>query len=1036
MSSSPPKSVDPLQPVTVITPTPAAAVSLRRGLARRTGGTAVVSFQSLDTLATQIAAPRLGASGIATGVDRELVVAAVRSELARSPGRFAAIAHHRSTWTTLARTIGDVATLDPAARRRTAAAGGLAGDVVRLHDAVAQRVEVGGPAAVLRAAAEQVRTVPEVVRSLGPVVVHLPGRLDVAATDLLREIATRGSLVVLGGLVGDPSTDEVVVETVQRLGGSAPTEEDRPGPALANVAVTTNDVDDEIRVAVRAVLAEAEAGRPFHDMAIVHPPGPPYARAVAEMLRTAGIPHSGPSVDTLGHRAAGRVLLGLLDVSTHDFARQAVIDLWASGVVVGSDGSPVRSVLLDERSRRLGIIAGRTHWHERSTGRRRWLERHPLEPTGDAEGDARRAGRRATEVAELDELDAAVAAIEVLLDALPCDWSGLADWAGAALDTLCGPPARRTGWPAHEAEADTAIRTALGRLGALAEVEPQPTMDVVVDTIRAALEVPAPRRSTTGTGLLVTTLDHPPVVPLGAVVVLGLAEGLVPRPHGDDVLLPDDLRAAVRLPVAADATVDQHRALQTTLASASGRRMLTYARGDQRSGRTQVPSRWLLDAVEAMTGTRPRTEQLIDGAPVDGVHVVASHAAAIDDPLGTALHAGERRLAALAGTDDFDRHPAALDPVVHAGSTLTRSRAADAFTRFDGNLGGAGIDVLADGERHLSPTSIETYATCPRRWLFGHALGVGAVDRPEEVDRLQPRDKGSLAHLVLERFVGAAIESDTVPAPDEPWGLAGDDRLQAVAAEVFADFERSGLTGHPRWWAHDRDEIVHVLRQTLLDDDEVRARTRAVPSAVELTFGRDGRAPLEVALDDGRVVPLAGQADRVDLVPGGVRVYDYKYASSGPYKGLDKPIEAGGDPLDGGRRLQLLAYAEAAAAQRGIDRTSAWYWFLKPGHTGTRIGYEIGPEHRRLFRETLRVLVDGVASGCYPARSGPHEWFVGTNANCGYCDFDRICPADREDEWERVRSDPALAEVVRLAEQGAPAFLVTAEVAAGEDGAT
>ncbi len=1027
------KAGDPLRPVTVITPTPAAAVSLRRGLARRAGGVAVVGFQSLDALAEQLAAPRLGGAGIAPGTDRELVVAAVRSELGRAPGRFAAIAHHRSTWETLARAIGDVAALDEVARSHLGAAGGLAGEVVRLHDAVADRVAVGGRVAVLRAATEQVRLAPAVLDPLGPVVVHLPGRLDGAATDLLREIGSRAHLVVIGGLAGEPSIDQPVTDTVERIGGEPPVSADQPAAAVATGVVTTNDVDDEIRVAVRALLAEAEAGHPLHEMALVHPPGPPYARAVAEVLRAAGIPFSGPSVDTLAHTVAGRVVLGLLDVAAHRFARQAVVDLWATGVVVGSDGRPVRSLVLDERSRRLGILGGRADWHERLSGRRHWLASHPVEPTGDDEVDARRTAHRSSEIAELDELEASLATIESLLDGVPAGWPGLADWAGTVLDTLCGPRTRRSDWPAHEVEADTAIRTVLGRLAALAEVEPAPTPAVVVDTIRAALDTPAPRRSTTGTGLLVTTLDHPPVVPLAAVVVAGLAEGYVPRVARDDVLLSDEVRTVARLPLVTDIAADQHRALHSALASSSGLRLLTYARGDQRSGRTQVPSRWLIDAIEAMTGARPRTEQLISGAPVDGVRVVASHGAAIGDALGAALHADERRLAALAAAGDFDRHPAALDPVVAAGATLTRSRAADAFTRFDGNLHGHGVDVLADGQRHLSPTSIETYATCPRRWFFGHALGVGEVDRPEEVDRLQPRDKGSLAHLILERFIAGAIEADTVPAPDESWGPAGDARLQAVAEEVFADFERSGLTGHARWWAYDRDEIVQVLLRTLGHDDEVRAATRAVPSAVELSFGRGGHEPLRITLDDGRVVPLAGQADRVDVVPDGVRVYDYKYASVAPYRGLDTPLDAGGDPVDGGRRLQLLAYAEAAAAQRGVDRSSAWYWFLKPGHTGTQIGYEIGPEHRRLFRETLRVLVDGVQGGLYPARSGPHEWFVGTNANCGYCDFDRICPADREDEWERVRADPALDAVVRLAEEGAPAFLVTAEIGGGDE---
>ncbi len=1029
------KAGDPLQPVTVVTPSPAAAVRLRRELARRSGGIAVVGFLALDALAEQVAAPRLGLGSVVVGVDREVVVAAIRTELSTTPGRFRGIEHHRSTWETLARTVAEVAAADATQRAAIARSGELAAEVVRVHDAIATGVGTGGRIDVLRAAVAQIEAHPHSLHQLGPVVIHLPGRLDRPAAEFVRALGQRTSVTLIGGLCGVDVADAMVRDRIVALGGTPPPAGAAPVAAAPTRVISTNDIDDEVRAAVRSLLAHAETGAPLHTMALVHPAGAPYARSVTEVLRTTGIPFSGPSTETLGHTAPGRVVLGILDVATHRFARQTVVDLWSSGVVVGADGRLVRSVALDHRSRRLGVIGGRHDWRNRVAARRLWLERNPVagDRSPDEMSDALE--RRAREVAELGEIDAALTTLEGLLDRLPTTWHEAAGWVGEVLETLCGPVVRRTGWPTHEIEADNAIRTAVGRLDALAAVEPDPRPGVVVDTIRAVLEGPAPRRSGTGAGILVTTIDQPPVVPLSAVAVVGLAEGHIPRVGRDDVLLSDDIRRAAGLPVADDVTLDQRVALATALASGETERILTYARCDQRSGRRQVPSRWLVDAIETATGTRPRTEPLITGVPIEGVdllEIVESHGASIVRVAAggaVALHADEHRIAALAGAS-FDEHPASLDPITCAGASLSRHRAADAFTRFDGNLAGDGVDVLADGNRHLSPTGIETYATCPRKWFFRQALGIGDVDRPEEVERLQARDKGTIAHTILERFIGEAIEAGTVPAPDQRWGAAGAARLTEIAAEEFADFERQGLTGHPRWWAFDRDEIVSVLLQTLVDDDRLRHANDATPVAVELTFGRSGADPVRVRLDDGREVPLAGQADRVDTVPGGVRVYDYKYASSTMYKPINKDIADGGDPLDGGRRLQLLAYAEAAAQQRGVDRTSAWYWFLKPGHTGTQVGYEIGPEHRQLFREALRILVDGVGAGLYPANAGPDDYFTGTNKNCGYCEFDSICPADREEEWERVRADPALAEVVRLAEEGAPAFLVTA--AAGD----
>lgn len=1021
------KDGDPLRPVTVVTPTPAAAVALRRGLARALGGIALVGFHALDALAELIGARRIGALGIEVAVDRELVVAAVRAALGREPGTLGPIAHHRSTWEAAAATIDELAGLDPAGRAEVAASGGLPAEMVRLHDAVASSVGVGGRTAVLRAATDELVADPASAAELGEVIVHLPGRLDRLAVDFVRALASGTTVTVVAGRCGIGSVDTVTIDLVEQLGGVAPSGPP-PSPPAPTRTITANDVDDEVRVAVRALLEHARAGVPMHRMALVHPSGAPYARTVAELLRAAEVPYSGPSTETLAQTAAGRVLTGLLEVAESGYSRQSVIDLWASGAVVDPEGRPIRSVQLDHRTRELGIVGGLGSWRRRLADREAWLAAHAPDDTDDQDAD-RLVRRRAAHAAELDDLRRigdALTTIADLLDRRPTRWSAVAGWGDEVLDGLCGPHTRRRSWPDHELDADTAIRTVLGRLAALERVEPAPVSSVVAETIRTALDAPAPRRSGTGSGLLVTTLDRPAAVPLDVVAVVGMAEGHVPRPARDDVLLGDALRQRVGLPLADDSTVDQHRALLTVLGTAGTERILTAARRDQRSGRTQVPSRWFVDAVEQMTGTRPRTEALIEGHEVDGVEVVASHGhglrALADDDRG-ALHRHERALASLSVAADFDRHPVAVDELVAAGATLARNRSADAYTRFDGNLGGDGVDVVGPDVRHLSPTSIETYASCPRRWFFSRVLGLGEIDRPEEIDRLQAHDKGSLAHRILERFVDDAIRAGTVPAPDEPWGAEGAERLLAIAEEEFADFERRGLTGHPRWWAHDRAEIVSVLTETLGHDDALRAEHRATPRAVELSFGRDGHAPLEVTLDDGRVVRLAGQADRVDEIPGGLMVHDYKYASSSPYDQLRKPLDAGGDPLDGGRRIQLVAYAEAAAQQGGVDRSSAWYWFLRPGHTGRHIGYEIAQEHRQMFRRVLAVVVDGIAAGNFPARSGSYDWFWGTHASCTFCEFDDICPNDREEEWERVRADPAVADLVTLVEEGAPAFL-------------
>lgn len=878
---------------------------------------------------------------------------------------------------------------------------------------------------MLRAAIAELEARPSAARPLGPVVVYLPDVRDGLSTRFLDQLAAAAPVELIVGLTGDETADAQSAQLAEHFGESRP--DARPAVPAPTEVLSANDVDDEVRCVVRRLLAIAERGTPLHEMAIVHPGGEPYARAVSDVLVHAGVPHHGPSTETLGHTATGRVLAAVVEVARTGYSRDAVVDLWASGVVVGRDGRLLRSMQLDLRTRRLGIIGGLARWRARLDDRKTYvaaeIDAMADDPEADRETIERRLAARQGELADLEAIEAELDDLAGLIETMPSTWPGVAAWASAAIDRLCLPPAQRYGWSEYELNADAAVRTAMGRLGALEAVEPEPSRQVIVDTLLTALEQPAPRRSRAGEGLLVTSIASPPHTPLAAVAIVGLGEGSIPRLRRDDVLLGESTRADIGLATARSETTRQHRAFLAALHAAPETAIASFPRGDQRSGRTQTPSRWLVGALERATGDRPRAEHLSRGLPVEGVTVVPSFAAGLasladDGPLAP-LRADERSLAALAGVTDPQLHPAADDPAVAAGVELVRSRSSHAFTRFDGNLAGDGVDVLSDSV--LSPTSIEQYASCPRRWFFGKALGLSEEDRPEEVDRLQPRDKGTLAHKILERFVDEAITAGRVPAPGQPYSPEQMARLDEIANEEFDDFERRGLVGHPRWWQHDRHEMLAVIRQTIEKDLELRAINDSTPIAVEFTFGRNGKPPLSVRLPDGREVRLAGQADRVDRTGDGrMLVYDYKYSSSYSYRSVSDPDA---DPLMNGTKLQLMVYSQAIEQAEGVDRSGAYYWFLKPGHTGKVAGYELDDQKRRQFAEALQVMVNAISEGLFPARSGEYDSFFGRHANCGFCDFNAICPADRPEEWERVRDDASLADLVAMAERGTNALL-------------
>ena len=135
----------------------------------------------------------------------------------------------------------------------------------------------------------------------------------------------------------------------------------------------------------------------------------------------------------------------------------------------------------------------------------------------------------------------------------------------------------------------------------------------------------------------------------------------------------------------------------------------------------------------------------------------------------------------------------------------------------------------------------------------------------------------------------------------------------------------------------------------------------------------------------------------------------------------------------GGTKLQLVAYGMAAAERHEAPEVHAAYWFLRPDAQKPEVGYPVDDALRARFRGVLAVLTDGIGTGRFPARPGEYQWHRGTHEHCSWCDYDDICPRDRDEEWERVRFDPSLRGVARLADEGSSSVLTAVTASAGNE---
>ena len=1023
------KADEPLTPVTVVVPSNHVGVTARRALASATRavsergrGIIGVSFLTPFRLAELIGAPALAAAG-RRPVSTPVVAAALRQALREDPGVFGPVAQHAATEEALVAAAAELADLSSGALDRLAATSPRAGDVVRLFRHARAHLAAGwyDEADLVQSARSALRE--GRADPLGHLVVYLPQDLTRRAGALLRDAASAGPATVVVGLTGHPRADAGVARSLSRLGLAADAAAagplaDRAGwpvSAEATRVISTSDADEEVRVAVRAVVDAARAGTPLERIAVLFATPQPYARLVHEHLAAADIPANGTAAQSLSGRALGRTLLDVLALRRHGYRRSDVLSLLTAAPLRPDGGHPAPTAEWERLSREAIVVAGRGHWDvrlERLAGEfeRRaadaYVEFAAVADGDDAGGEPeespyaawlRRRAARARSLRELlldlvDQLDSAAAA--------PAPWHERVAWVRRLARRLLGGDAARDAWPQVERKAAERVEAALDRLVALDDVDAPATLDVFHRTLELELDADLGRVGRFGEGVLVAPLSFAVGLDLDVVVVLGMAEGSLPARVADDSLLPDRERRVAdgELPLRREQIDRQRRQLHAALAGAS-RHVLCAPRGDLRASNERMTSRWLVEIL-----------QLVRTAAADDV---PSFAYAVTH---LAFPATEQEYR-LGSGDWTETH----DPVVVAGKALQSARRSTRFTRYDGNLHSHPVRSPLDDV--VSATRLESWAKCPHAYFMRQVLHVDPVEDPADTLWISPLEKGSLVHEILERFVLWVLDQPPSrrPAPDEPW----DDEHHAVLREIGGalcdSYEARGVVGRQLFWQRDRARILMRLDRLLYEDDTYRRRTLSRPVAAEMSFGLPHSTddPVDVPIAGGRTLRFRGSADRVDLTDQGtLRVIDYKTGRPWDYRSLSSE-----SPDDRGTHLQLAVYGIAARAHHGTPDVpvAAEYWFVTDREALTMIGYDVTDDVLDRVGGTLATIVDGIEQGQFIARptaSSSDPW-----VRCRYCDPDGLGVTDRRREWERKRRDPLVAPYAELAE---PSLVVPA----------
>lgn len=744
---------------------------------------------------------------------------------------------------------------------------------------------------------------------------------------------------------------------------------------------------NECREILRRLYAEKI---PFDHAEILTPPGSAHQTVFYLLAARTGLPVTFGEGVPVSFTSPGRLFFGLADWLRNDFSGAYLCRLLENGDLVlpaGASGTPLAARAACRHLRSAMIGWGRGRYLDRLEALREKKEADlALKERGEGveggEADDARRARLLAEVAEIDELAAAVGRLLAVIpepDAAPAyDFPELcetflrvirdygradSDLDRKAREVLCLRLAEIRGESRFPARS---LKEALDLLWAAGS------------PLRVGASPPLPGRLHIA-GFASGGYSGRPVT-----FVVGLDEATFPGRGLQDPVLLDEERAAVSdsLPTAADVLHSNLFGLAAALASVRGRVVLSYPSFDVVEGRASFPSSVILQAFRLR-----RSDPDLDYASLEReLPEAAGFLPGGPDRTFDEIDWWLDRLAGAETLRDGARSVAANFPHLAAGLAAAAARAGDRLTEYEGivDIGPlrADVDPVAGGRAIMSASRLELLARCPYAYFLRYVL---KVEPPEEVefDRsrwLDPLQRGSLVHEILCEFMTRVRDSGEAVAPEQHAGL-----MDEVAGRLLARTKQEIPPPSEGIYESERRDIMESLGIFMAAEEKREEKGEPFEFEKEI----DGE---RIELGGGRSFRLRGYIDRIDrLGKDRYRILDYKTGSPAAYEDL---VEFGR-----GRAIQHALYAVAlekilsGKPSGGKARVTA-SGYLFPSRRGEGLEIMVRDFDRDRLRNLLNDLLCLLEKGYFIA---------GPEAKCRFCDYAPVCVSGGPGEADRKR---------------------------------
>jgi ATP-dependent helicase/nuclease subunit B len=311
-----------------------------------------------------------------------------------------------------------------------------------------------------------------------------------------------------------------------------------------------------------------------------------------------------------------------------------------------------------------------------------------------------------------------------------------------------------------------------------------------------------------------------------------------------------------------------------------------------------------------------------------------------------------------------------------------------------------------------SASRFEEYAKCPYYFFLKRVQGLEAWEEQGKVVGMDPLERGTVAHAILETFLRNCVEDNFLSSPKEKL-------RQSLEQLAHRELEKARPAGMPDLlWEIERDAFLKVF-QAWLEFERERADSSMRIARLEQSFGcfaGDEVSPAFRVLAGKYRFDFRGRIDRVDLSHDGkrARVIDYKTG-----KMPDSLTRKARPVLMGGERIQLAVYRGALSVLdefEKVESVEAEYLYLQPKDGKVRPCMFAEPElidAGEALPHILGILGEGIETGVFFARTAGAVYPSG---HCDYCDFLMICGKDRMKREARKAADPAVVRFLEILE--------------------